>query len=209
MRAASLTVAPSVRWLRRGIAAVLIVALALFAADLGRRGLPGYSSEWSAIALSVGLVSIGILLVGVVCEGILRLPWPGVKPFLFAVTVIPAVGGLAAIALPEGVIHLLTQDNSSGYSLGRGLRIISILTVPLTAAVALVVAVSFDTRWSRVLPAVALALLLTIVARELAVSSFHGGWCAEAWAFEGETRTFPACTGLAEEGPWTPVERVP
>ncbi len=198
------------RWLRRGIAAALILAFALFAIDLWTRGLPGYSSGWTRLVLSVGLVWIGILLVGGVCEGILRLPWRGVKPFLYAATVIPALGGLAAIALPEGVLHLLTLDNNVGYSSsGRGLRLISILTVPLAGAVATIVAVSFDSRWSRVLPTIALALLLTVAARELAVQSFHGFWCIEAWEFDGEIRQFPACTGIFEEGSVDPVDPVP
>ena len=204
MEAESPTVAPTVRWLRCGVIATLIVALALFAIDLWRRGSP---ANWSAMALAAGLVCISILLLGAVCEGILRLPWRGAKPFLFALTVIPAVGGLASIALPEGLMHFfLNPADSTGYSPGRGLRLISVLTVPLAGAVALMVAVSFDSRWSRVLPTVALAVLLTVATRELAVSSFHGGWCPEAWAFEGETRAFPACTGLLEEGSWAPVE---
>lgn len=211
MRAEALrATSSSVRWLRRGILAALVLAVALFAADLRVAGLLGYPGEWRDAALSIGMVLVGILLVGVLCEAILRLPWRGVKPFLYAATVIPALGGLAAIALPEGVLHLLTLDNSIGYSSsGRGLRLISILMVPLAGAVAMIVAVSFDSRWSRVLPTVALALLLTVAARELAVQSFHGMWCVEAWEFDGDIRQFPACTGILDEGSVNPVEPVP
>ena len=207
MPSETLTATPSsVRWLRAGVLVALLVAVGLFALDLRLEGLPEGGGGWRRVALVVGLVMTGILVIGAVCEGILRLPWRGAKPFLFAATVIPVLGGLGAIALPEGVMHVLTQGTATAYSLGRGLKIISILTVPLAGAVALVVAVSFASRWSRALPAAALAVLLTLMAREVAVRSFHGGWCAEAWAFNGEARQFPSCTGIFDEGPLTPIQ---
>lgn len=193
----------SVLWVRRGTVVMVAVALVLIAVD------DASSIDWSTeLALGVGRIIALILLFGALCEAILRLPWRGAKAFLLAGVVIPLLGGVASIALPEGVIHFggllgfYERTTLYGWSTavppGRGLRLISSLVVPLVGALALIVAVSFDARWPRVLPLVTVAVGLTLAARELVLTNFQAEWCADSWPPFVDEREFPSCTGLNE-----------
>ncbi|MGI8674884.1 MAG: hypothetical protein ACR2KD_06255 [Thermoleophilaceae bacterium] len=189
----------SIRRLRFGVAGVVALAITLMvvngAIQPDETSYPG----WWRDALILGVVLVlGILAVGAVCEVILRAPWRRAKPFLFAVVVVAPLAGVGSLALPEQLMHLRGGWSSIENTEPpiEALQTLSLIPTALAAAIVLMLAVGFGLRWVPALAAVAIAVVLSLGAREIALLSSFALWCSPFIVVEdGE---LPSCTPLGD-----------
>lgn len=160
----------AVKWVRPLTAGALAIGLVMLTATI----LMEDERFLSDFAVGAVLLAVAITLVGVLAELIVRFVPRHLIPVVFAVTLVPGLGILGAVGLPEAAIHY-SQDAEWAYRAGREVSLAA-----LYFAVAITVAVAWRSRYplAAVIGLAAVTFALAAVGRDLWVRGDLGpSWC--------------------------------